>query len=239
MPWKIYEYHNHRGKGQINRFRMWVKTNFTHGHPKEIYSRRFGYLNLYKEKEQKALICPSGYNISQCFNKLKWMWVGYKEAKRKGNLDRMKKYAYQIQDVQRDMGIDIASFPFLGIFGEKFVLYDKVTKQLKSEDHRKYLKAQEMRNLKLDVGKDEEIQTLVDDRLHEPQKQDATVPLLVEPEMGEEVLIMADEVPFQKCPVCEKCGEFMSFDKKHECPKENELEVLSDNIPFRTDQNHT
>lgn len=232
MPWKSYSYI--RPNGWRNTFKMWVKTDFTYGHPKEIYSRRFGYLNLYKEKEQKALICPSGYSISQCFYKLRLMWLGYKKAKGEGKLDQMKKYALQIQDVQKDMGIDVASFPFLGIFGEKFVLYDKGTKKPKvNEDHRKYLKAQEMRNLKLEVGKDEEIQTLVDDRLHEPLKQEATVPLLVEPEMGEEVLIMADEVPFQKCPVCEKCGQFMSFDKKHECPEKDELEVLSDSIPFR------
>lgn len=238
--WKTHTY-IHKG-GWKNTFKKWVKGKFERGKPKDVYSRRFGYLNLYNGKEQANLICPSGYTVRQCFNKLRWMWLGYKQAKTKGKLDEMKKYALEIQAVQKDMGIETTSFPFLGIFGEKFVLYDKVhnsdgtvkskTKKV-DEDHRKYLKAQEMRNLKLEVGKDEEIQTLVDDRLHEPQKQDATVPLLVQPEYDEEVLIMADEVPFQKCPVCEKCGAYMSFDKKHECP--TELEILSDNIPFRTD----
>lgn len=231
MPWKTYSYA--RPNGRLNTFKVWLKGKFEKGKAKDTYSRRFGYLNLYNHTEQMNLICPSGYSISQCYNKLRCMWRGYKDAKKKGNLDRMKKYAYQIQDVQRDMGIDVASFPFLGIFGEKFVLYDKKTGQLKKEDHRKYLKAQQMRNLKLDVGKDEEIQTLVDDKLHEPQKQEVTVPMLVEAQNPqEEVLVMTDEIPFRKYGVCPQCDRYIYFDRAHFCEDETQTLVLSDNIPF-------
>src|SRR5687767_2470177 len=124
MPYlKIYHYTTK--EREKNTIRKWVKNKETlynnniRKKGKDIYSSRFGYLNLYGIKEQQNLICPSGYSISQCFNKLRFMWMGYKRAKREKKIDRMKKYALEIQSVQKDMGIETASFPFLGIRSEE------------------------------------------------------------------------------------------------------------------------
>jgi hypothetical protein len=49
---------------------MWTKHRKGDLKKKALYSTRFGFLELYNRKEQQALLCPSGYSISQCFNVL-------------------------------------------------------------------------------------------------------------------------------------------------------------------------
>src|SRR5206468_4598548 len=90
--------------------RRWV--SFIRGPKKKgfekqsIYSTRFGFLDLYSNKEQTGLICPSGYNIRQCFGTLSKLWNGYHRARLNGEkLEQMIKYAKAIQGVQKDMGI--------------------------------------------------------------------------------------------------------------------------------------
>jgi hypothetical protein len=100
-----------------------------------IYSTRFGFLDLYSGKEQKELICPSGYNIKQCFGVMQKLWHGYYKARRDENLESVKKYAKAIQGVQEDMGIKTTSFPHLGLYGDVLVLHNKNDERVVCEDH--------------------------------------------------------------------------------------------------------
>src|SRR5206468_7614815 len=127
--------------------RRWV--SFIRGPKKKalekqaIYSTRFGFLDLYSGKEQKELICPSGYNIRQCFGAMSKLWRGYYRAKQQNSLEGMIKYAKAIQDVQKDMGIKTTSFPHLGLYGDVLILNDKNGDRIVSEDHSALKKKQE------------------------------------------------------------------------------------------------
>jgi len=186
-----------------------------------IHSTRFRFLDLYNRKEQQELICPSGYSISQCFNVLRKLWCGFRRAiGTEKDIDKMKKYAKAIQDVQKDMGIQTTSFPHLGIYGDVLILNDKSGERVVFEDHSALAKRQEEFEkwqkeqaegakkiqellLKPDKSKGEEIQTFADDvyphEMPEPE-EDEIVPDLLEPdiEKGEEILAYVDNIPFQR-----------------------------------------
>jgi hypothetical protein len=185
---------------------------------KSLYSSRFGFLDLYNRKEQQGLICPSGYSISQCFNIMSKMWIGYHIAMNGADGDRsfekMKKYAKAIQDVQKDMGIKTTSFPHLGLYGDVFILNNKQGERIVFEDHSALKKKQEEyekwqaenakkiqeKLQKPDKEKGELIQVFADDVYpYEMQENEVTVPDLLEPdeEEGEEEIVIADDIPFQ------------------------------------------
>jgi hypothetical protein len=46
---------------------------------------------------------------------LKKAWRGYKVAKIQNNLEDMKKYAERIRTLQKELGLDQAKFPELGL----------------------------------------------------------------------------------------------------------------------------
>jgi hypothetical protein len=86
MPWRIYPMNQKYTKrdGTVSIYKLknkkWVNSNKPYKpqkrgpEKKSLYSRRFGFLDLYNRKEQQGLICPSGYSISQCFNVMCKMW---------------------------------------------------------------------------------------------------------------------------------------------------------------------
>jgi len=153
MPWSytVTTGANKRKDGTYGRrykclCRRWV--SFIRGPNKKalekqaIYSTRFGFLELYSSKEQDGLICPSGYNIRQCFGVMQKLWFGYHKARQRENLEQMTKYAKAIQGVQEDMGIKTTSFPHLGLYGDQFILHNKNDERVVIEDH-SALKAQQ------------------------------------------------------------------------------------------------
>ena len=201
------------------KIKKWIRSNKPYkpkkrGFEKQsIFSELFGLLELYSRKEQQALICPSGYSISQCFNVLRKMWYGYHKARndeksRKG----MVKYAKAIQNVQKDMGIKTTSFPHLGLYGDVLILNDKRGNRILYEDQSELKKKQERyekwqvenaRRIQLQkVSKDkgEEIVTFADDvSPYLMQDNEQTVPNLLEPDdgLGQEILTIADDLPFR------------------------------------------
>jgi hypothetical protein len=181
-----------------------------------IYSTRFGFLDLYSGKEQKELICPSGYNIKQCFGVMQKLWHGYYKARRDENLESVKKYAKAIQGVQEDMGIKTTSFPHLGLYGDVLVLHNKNDERVVCEGHSEMKRQQQEYERKQaesakkiqeklqkpDVEKGEEIYQFPDDvSPHEMEDYEETVPLdeVLEPdeEKEEEVITMTDDIPFR------------------------------------------
>jgi hypothetical protein len=206
--------------------RRWV--SFVRGPKKKalekqaIYSTRFGFLDLYSGKEQDELICPSGYNVRQCFGVLSKLWFAYKKALERKNLEQMTKYAKAIQGVQEDMGIKTASFPHLGLYGDQFILHNKKDERVVFEDH-SALKAQQQEYEKWEQEraenakkiqqelqkpekeKQEELESFADDvgpgmlgGPDEEEEEEKEVPDQLEPdeEEEEEEVVMTDDVPF-------------------------------------------
>jgi hypothetical protein len=188
-----------------------------------IYSTRFGFLDLYSGKEQDGLICPSGYNIRQCFGVMAKLWFGYHKARLQGEkLEEMMKYAKAIQNVQKDMGIKTTSFPHLGLYGDQFILHNKNDERVVFEDH-SALKAQQQEYEKWEQEraenakkiqqelqkpekeKQEELESFADDvgpgmlgGPDEEEEEEKEVPDQLEPdeEEEEEEVVMTDDVPF-------------------------------------------
>jgi hypothetical protein len=184
---------------------------------KSIWSNRFGFLELYNRKEQQELKCPSGYSISQCFNILRKMWWAYKHALGDQNLEQMEKYAKAIQAVQKDMGIKTTSFPHLRLYGDELILNNKKGERVVFEDHSALKKQQDeydewmaqnakkiQQNVsKPDKQKGEVIETYADNSFsekYEEDDKDYLVPnaLVPDEEEDEELITMADDIPFLK-----------------------------------------
>jgi hypothetical protein len=205
------------------RIKKWIKSNQPYKPRKRglqklsIYSTRFGFLDLYNRKEQQELICPSGYSISQGFNVLRKLWYAYRRAiGTDKDIDKMKKYAKAIQDVQKDMGIKTASFPHLGLYGDALILKAKNGMRRVFEIHSAFKKKQEeykTRQMKNNIKIQESLQkpnrlngeaivTLVDDvSPYEKQDNEVKVPLLLKPEKEkEEIQTLVDTIPFLKKP---------------------------------------
>jgi hypothetical protein len=181
-----------------------------------IYSTRFGFLDLYSGEEQKGLICPSGYNIRQCFGAMAKLWYGYYKARQNESLESVKKYAKAIQSVQEDMGIKTTSFPHLGLYGDVLVLHNRNDERVVFEDHSALKKKQQeyerqraenakkiqQELQKPDIEKGEEIIEFADDESpYKEEEYEETVPLdeVLEPdeEKEEEVITMTDDIPFR------------------------------------------
>ena len=202
--------------------RKWIKSKVPYkpqnrGPKREPIVTRFGFLDMYNRKEQQEMICPSGYSIGQCFNVLRKLWYAYRRAKGTENdIIKMKKYAKAIQDVQKDMGMQTASFPDLELYGDLFVRNDKNGKRIifevhsvlkkEQEEYEKWEKEQAKNSKKIqrklqkpNKGKGEAIVTFVDDVFpYEMQDYEETVPQVLRPdrEKGEEILTRADNIPF-------------------------------------------
>jgi len=200
------------------RWVSYIKGPYKKGLEKQsIYSTRFGFLDLYSGKEQKELICPSGYNIRQCFGVMAKLWHGYHRARLHGEkLEQMIKYAKAIQGVQEDMGIKTTSFPHLGLYGDVLILHNKKDERVVFEDHSALKKQQQEYERKQaesakkiqeklqkpDVEKGEEIYQFPDDvSPYEMEDYEETVPLdeviEADEEKGEEVITMTDDIPFR------------------------------------------
>jgi hypothetical protein len=230
MPWRIYPMKQKYTKrdGTVTVYEVknkkWINSNKPYKpqkrglEKKSLYSSKFGFLDLYNRKEQQGLICPSGYSISQCFNVMCKMWIGYHIAMNGADgsksFEKMKKYAKAIQDVQKDMGIPTTSFPHLGLYGDAFVLNNKKGERVVFEDHSALKEKQQAYDKwraenakkiqeklqKPDKEKGEVIEVFADDVYpYEMEENQETVPDLLEPdeEKGEEEIVIADDTPFQ------------------------------------------
>jgi len=201
--------------------RKWIKSSRRYKPQKRgpekpsIYSKHFGLLDLYNRKEQQTLKCPSGYTIGQCFNILHKMWYAYHKSRDSDeDIEKMKKYAKAIQDVQEDLGIKTTSFPHLALYGDVLVLNNTEENSLVFTNHSALKKKQEayekwqVENSKKiqealqkpDKEKGESILVIADDVYpYEMVDNEETVPHLLEPdeEKGEQEIIITDDTPFQ------------------------------------------
>jgi len=235
MPWRIYPMNQKYIKldGTVSIYKVknkkWIKSNKRYkpqkrGHEKKsIYSTRFGFLDLYNRKEQQGLVCPSGYSISQCFNVLRKLWYAYHKSRcYEKDLQRMKKYALAIQEVQKDMGILTTSFPHLGLYGDILILNDEKNQRIIFEDH-SALKRKQEEYQKWQVQQAENAKK-IQESLQIPNK-----------EKGEYIVTFADDVsPFQVLEAEDNEGGVPDLfeDKLNEGEGEEEI-VIIDDTPFK------
>ena len=273
MPWRIYnmrqKYRKKDGTLSIYKLknRKWINSNKPYKPQKRgsekpsLWSKHFGFLDLYNRKEQQQLTCPSGYTISQCFNVLRKLWYGYHKAR--GNdkdIQKMKKYAKAIQKVQEDMGIKTTSFPHLGLYGDVLVLKNKENKRLVFEDHsalkqkmEAYKKwqvenAKKIQELlqKPDMEKGQEIVYFADDEYPtEEEQQEITVPHLLEPdeEKGQERIVIADDTAFQnnrkanQVENAKKIQQIPQMPSKEKREREEIVTFADDKYPYEMEDN--
>ena len=259
MPWRIYpikqKYTKRDGTVTIYKVKnkKWINSNRPYKpqkrglEKKSLYSNRFGFLELYNRKEQQGLICPSGYSISQCFNVMRKMWIGYHIAMNGADgsmsFKKMKKYAKAIQEVQEDMGISTTSFPHLGLYGDVLVLNNKEKNRFVVEDHTAlkkkqdaYEKWQAENSRKIqevlqepDREKGEVIVTFADDVYpYKGEDNEETVPDLLEPdeEKGEEEIVIVDDTPFQNNQNGNQAENTKKIQEKLQMPEKEKGEVI-------------
>jgi hypothetical protein len=62
----------------------------------------------------------SGFYENVVWGALHKAWKGYVIAKNKGEDDKMKLYARRIQELQHDLGLEVSSFPNIGMSATSF-----------------------------------------------------------------------------------------------------------------------
>jgi hypothetical protein len=81
----------------------------------------------YREGYRLHEILPSGFYDSQTWGALKKCWVGYVIALRKGEFDNQIKYANRIQNLQKELGLEVEDFKCLrGVDKEDIKLIEKL-----------------------------------------------------------------------------------------------------------------
>jgi hypothetical protein len=250
-------------------YKKWVKykssvikkrtSHIKNREPSDIFSKRFGYIDVYNRKEQNYLMCPSGFSFTQGMGKLYKLWRGYIIAKANENdIERARGFAKDIQKVQEDMGIATTSFPHLGLYGDIFKLYETNKNPAVEEDHSKLKEAQKLAEKKLEVVTlADEIYRIKKEELEEEQKE-PPVPMLLTPSVEQEIEIFTDDVPLKPLKskpikifkqsekrkikhenrICIECGEKLELGLNHECKQEKEkkeLEIvtITDDVPFQ------
>jgi len=224
--------------------------------PSDIFSKRFGYIDVYSRREQNYLMCPSGFSFTQGMGKLYKLWRGYVIAKENENdIERARGFAKDIQKVQEDLGLPTTSFPHLGVYGDIFKLYETKKRPAVEEDHSELKEAQKLAEKKLEVVilademnkiRKKEIQIQGQEQEQEVKEQrEPAVPLLLTPGVEQEIVIFTDDIPLEPLKskfkiikqtkkrkikhenrTCIKCGE--ELEKEHVCKeKKKELEIVT------------
>jgi hypothetical protein len=70
----------------------------------------------------RSKLLDSFYFENQAWGALHKVWKGYTIAKNKDEYDKMELYARRIQELQHDLGLEISSFPNIGMTDTTFYL---------------------------------------------------------------------------------------------------------------------
>jgi hypothetical protein len=68
----------------------------------------------------RSKLLESFYFENQAWGALHKVWKGYTIAKNKDEYDKMELYARRIQELQHDLGLEISSFPNIGMTDTNF-----------------------------------------------------------------------------------------------------------------------
>jgi len=79
------------------------------------YGQRFSLKYYKRGLKNGERILPSGYFESQTWGALHKCWVGFVIAKEKMEWDKIDLYAKRIQNLERELGIEVTDFSDWGI----------------------------------------------------------------------------------------------------------------------------
>lgn len=90
----------------------------THKYRNNYYysAGRYRFKNYYKIGSKYGKLLPSGFYDTQTWGALDKAWLGYVIAKNKGEHDKLMHYASIIQKLQRELDLEVSSFPALGLY---------------------------------------------------------------------------------------------------------------------------
>ncbi len=74
----------------------------------------------YMINTDRSKMLDSGFYENVVWGALHKAWKGYVIAKNKGEDDKMKLYARRIQELQHDLGLEVSSFPNIGMSATSF-----------------------------------------------------------------------------------------------------------------------
>jgi hypothetical protein len=77
---------------------------------------RYRFKNYYKIGSKYGKLLPSGFYDTQTWGALEKCWLGYIIAKNKGENDKQIHYASIIQKLQRELDLEVSSFPALNLY---------------------------------------------------------------------------------------------------------------------------
>jgi hypothetical protein len=77
--------------------------------------------NYMVNKGRSKLLLDSFYFENQAWGALHKVWKGYTIAKNKDEYDKMELYARRIQELQHDLGLEVSSFPNIGMSAADFL----------------------------------------------------------------------------------------------------------------------
>ena len=80
-----------------------------------IYGQRFSLKYYKRGLKYGERILPSGYFESQTWVALHKCWIGFVIAKEKMEWDKIDLYAKRIQNLERELGIEVTDFSDWGI----------------------------------------------------------------------------------------------------------------------------
>lgn len=98
-------------------------------YPEFFKKHKFDPGRYYREGSRYHNILESTYYDSQTWGALHKCWVGYSIAINKGEFDNEIKYANRIQNLQKELGLEVTEFKCLeGLDEEEIKLSEEMTK---------------------------------------------------------------------------------------------------------------
>lgn len=91
---------------------------FRHNYKKDYLAKRKGtydYSKIYRVIHKHGNILDSGWYDTQTWGALHKAWVGYVISKNKGENDKQIHYASIVQKLQRELNLEVSSFPQLAM----------------------------------------------------------------------------------------------------------------------------
>jgi hypothetical protein len=84
------------------------------------------YLKSWKKQNYmvntgRSKMLDSGFFENQVWGALHKAWKGYTIAKNNGEDDKMEVYARRVQELQHDLGLEVSSFPNIGMSATSFL----------------------------------------------------------------------------------------------------------------------
>jgi hypothetical protein len=103
---------------------------YRHNYHKDYLAMKRGtydYSKIYRVFHKHGTLLDSGWYDTQTWGALHKAWVGYVIAKNKGEYDQQIHYATIIQKLQKELHLEVSSFPQLRLYGIEDEVDDNIS----------------------------------------------------------------------------------------------------------------